>query len=64
MAPIQRTKVLLPYDFAKEIKKQKSTHYPDTTSRNSASTSIRAIAWNPLGSLIACGAADRTLRIW
>lgn len=25
---------------------------------------IRAIAWNPLGTLIATGSADRTLRVW
>ena len=61
MAPIQRTKVLQPYDFSKEIKKQRSTHYPDASSRNA---SIRTIGWNPLGTLIACGASDRTLRIW
>ena len=26
--------------------------------------SIRSIAWNPLGSLIATGAVDKTLRVW
>lgn len=27
-------------------------------------SSIRSIAWNPLGTLIATGSADRTLRVW
>lgn len=27
-------------------------------------TSIRTIAWNPTGTLIATGSVDRTLRIW
>jgi THO complex subunit 3 len=28
------------------------------------SNSIRTLAWNPTGQLIATGSADRTLRIW
>lgn len=38
-------------------------HDPSTT-RGGVSNGIRTIAWNPLGTLIATGAADRTLRVW
>lgn len=34
-------------------------HDIDTESKNS----LRSIAWNPLGTLIAAGSADRTLRV-
>lgn len=32
--------------------------------RSSSSHSIRSIAWNPLGTLIATGASDGTVRVW
>jgi len=34
------------------------------TGLNTNEGSIRSIAWNPLGTLIATGSADRTLRVW
>ncbi|RKF63352.1 putative WD repeat-containing protein C18B5.10c [Erysiphe neolycopersici] len=43
--------------------KTQSYHEP-TGSRMSVSNSIRSIAWNPLGTLIATGALDGTIRVW
>ncbi|GAB1311226.1 THO complex subunit 3 [Madurella fahalii] len=44
----------------------KSQPYNESTSRGGAGShhSLRSIAWNPLGSLVATGAADKTLRVW
>ncbi|KAL1883884.1 hypothetical protein VTK73DRAFT_7672 [Phialemonium thermophilum] len=44
--------------------KAQSYHDPSSQSRGSTSHSIRSIAWNPLGNLIATGSSDRTLRVW
>ncbi|TVY94395.1 THO complex subunit [Lachnellula willkommii] len=38
--------------------------YHDPSARGVNSHSLRSIAWNPLGTLIAAGAADKTLRVW
>ncbi|EFR03703.1 THO complex subunit 3 [Nannizzia gypsea CBS 118893] len=38
--------------------------YPDPNARGPGSHSIRTLAWNPTGTLIATGSVDRTLRIW
>ncbi|POS86576.1 hypothetical protein EPUL_001470 [Erysiphe pulchra] len=43
--------------------KTQSYHEP-STSRIPVSNSIRSIAWNPLGTLIATGALDGTIRVW
>ncbi|MCJ1257617.1 hypothetical protein MMC24_005443 [Lignoscripta atroalba] len=42
----------------------KTQTYHDPSSRGPGSHTIRSIAWNPTGHLIATGSADRTLRIW
>ncbi|KAL8728696.1 MAG: hypothetical protein Q9181_005255 [Wetmoreana brouardii] len=41
-----------------------SQTYHDPSTRGPGSHTIRTIAWNPTGLLIATGSADRTLRIW
>ncbi|KAL1996605.1 hypothetical protein VTN49DRAFT_7470 [Thermomyces lanuginosus] len=38
--------------------------YLDPAARGPGSHTIRTLAWNPTGQLIATGAADRTIRIW
>ncbi|KAG9238614.1 WD40-repeat-containing domain protein [Amylocarpus encephaloides] len=38
--------------------------YHDPLPRGVTSHGLRTIAWNPLGTLIATGAADKTLRVW
>ncbi|CAG8950542.1 hypothetical protein HYFRA_00002749 [Hymenoscyphus fraxineus] len=38
--------------------------YNDPLIRGASSHGIKSIAWNPQGTLIATGAADRTLRVW
>ncbi|EGS23333.1 WD40 repeat-containing protein [Thermochaetoides thermophila DSM 1495] len=42
----------------------KSQPYNDSTSRGGSHHSLRTLAWNPLGTLIATGASDKTLRVW
>ncbi|KAK3330322.1 WD40-repeat-containing domain protein [Apodospora peruviana] len=45
----------------------KAQSYSDSTSLSRGSGShhsLRSIAWNPLGTLVATGAADKTLRVW
>ena len=63
MVPPLRSRSLGKNAFAPTFSKQKTQTYSDN-SRSSLSHNIRTIAWNPLGSLIATGAGDRTLRIW
>ena len=63
MAPPTRSRLLVKNAFAPTFSKQKTQTYSDST-RSSISHNIRTIAWNPLGTLIATGAGDRTLRIW
>ena len=63
MAPSLRSRLLVKNAFAPTFSKQKTQLYSDST-RSSLSHNIRTIAWNPLGTLIATGAGDRTLRIW
>lgn len=40
------------------------THHYISSGTDPPNCSIRTIAWNPTGHLIATGSADRTLRIW
>ncbi|KAM7190360.1 THO complex subunit 3 [Naviculisporaceae sp. PSN 640] len=44
----------------------KAQSYSDTSSMRGGGShhSLRSIAWNPVGTLIATGAADKTLRVW
>ncbi|KAB8215631.1 WD40-repeat-containing domain protein [Aspergillus novoparasiticus] len=63
MAPPRRN--LLPKErFAFSFGSLKTQSYHDPIARTPGSHTIRTIAWNPTGQLIATGSADRTLRIW
>ncbi|KAL1958607.1 hypothetical protein VTO42DRAFT_4204 [Malbranchea cinnamomea] len=56
---------LLPKDrFSQIFGSQKTQAYTDPSARGPGSHSIRTLAWNPTGLLIATGSANRTLRIW
>ncbi|KAK2073655.1 hypothetical protein P8C59_007920 [Phyllachora maydis] len=41
-----------------------SQSYSDTNARATSLHHIRTIAWNPVSTLVATGAADKTLRVW
>ncbi|PYH99123.1 WD40 repeat-like protein [Aspergillus ellipticus CBS 707.79] len=63
MAPPRRN--LLPKDrFAFSFGSLKTQNYHDPAARGPGSHTIRTIAWNPTGQLVATGSADRTIRIW
>ncbi|KAL2828908.1 WD40-repeat-containing domain protein [Aspergillus cavernicola] len=63
MAPPRR--ILLPKErFAFNFGSLKTQSYYDPIARGPGSHTIRTIAWNPTGQLVATGSADRTLRIW
>ncbi|PHH91558.1 hypothetical protein CDD83_11209 [Cordyceps sp. RAO-2017] len=66
MAPILRPRQSLPRDrFSAYFSNLKPQIYSDPNSSRGAGThSIRSIAWNPLGTLIATGSIDKTLRVW
>ncbi|KAJ5333238.1 uncharacterized protein N7506_007021, partial [Penicillium brevicompactum] len=63
MAPARRD--LLHKDhFAFVFGGVKTQSYSDPAAKGPGSHTIRTLAWNPTGQLIATGSADRTLRIW
>ncbi|KAL4787253.1 WD40-repeat-containing domain protein [Aspergillus varians] len=63
MAPPRRN--LLPKDrFSFAFGSLRTQSYHDPAAKGPGSHTIRSIAWNPTGQLIATGSADRTLRIW
>ncbi|PYH84445.1 WD40 repeat-like protein [Aspergillus uvarum CBS 121591] len=65
MAPPPPRRNLLPKDrFAFNFGSLKTQNYHDPVARGPGSHTIRTIAWNPTGQLVATGSADRTLRIW
>ncbi|KAK0733374.1 WD40-repeat-containing domain protein [Lasiosphaeria miniovina] len=68
MAPLLRPRYTLAKEkFSSYFVPLKSQPYSDASaaSRGGGSHhSLRSIAWNPLGSLVATGAADKTLRVW
>ncbi|KAK4192643.1 WD40-repeat-containing domain protein [Podospora australis] len=66
MAPPVRTRQSLSKDrFVSYFAPLRSQVYSDSTPRGgTGGHSIRTIAWNPLGSLVATGSSDRTLRVW
>ncbi|KAK4117379.1 WD40 repeat-containing protein [Canariomyces notabilis] len=68
MAPVIRPRYgRIPKDkFAAYFGPLKSQPYNESTARGGVGShhSLRSIAWNPLGSLVATGAADKTLRVW
>ncbi|WEW61560.1 hypothetical protein PRK78_007051 [Emydomyces testavorans] len=56
---------LIPKDrFSHTFARLRTQGYTDPNARGTGSHSIRTLAWNPTGLLIATGSADRTLRIW
>ncbi|KAF2842524.1 WD domain-containing protein [Patellaria atrata CBS 101060] len=63
MPPPPRAESLPRDRFIAKFRSLRTQTYSETTARASAS-SIRTIAWNPLGTLIATGATDRSIRIW
>ncbi|KAG6363144.1 hypothetical protein INS49_008239 [Diaporthe citri] len=63
MAPLKPRSSIFKQNFASHFSQQRAQAYSDT-SRGGSSHNIRSIAWNPQGSLIATGAADKTLRVW
>ncbi|KEZ41809.1 hypothetical protein SAPIO_CDS6803 [Scedosporium apiospermum] len=68
MAPVLRPRQSLSKDkFSAYFGNLKSTTYHDPSSTRGGgvmSHSLRSISWNPLGTLVATGAADKTLRVW
>ncbi|RHZ68545.1 WD repeat-containing protein [Aspergillus thermomutatus] len=64
MAPPPRRNLLPKERFAFAFGSLKTQSYHDPIARGPGSHTIRTIAWNPTGQLIATGSADRTLRIW
>ncbi|KAJ0121481.1 hypothetical protein J7T55_008645 [Diaporthe amygdali] len=65
MAPLKARSSVVKQNFASHFSQQRAQAYSDTTSsRGASSHNIRSIGWNPQGSLIATGAADKTLRVW
>ncbi|KAI4164098.1 MAG: hypothetical protein LQ342_002334 [Letrouitia transgressa] len=64
MAPLPPRKPIAKDRFSALFSNLKTQTYHDPTIRGPGSHTIRTIAWNPTGHLIATGSADRTLRIW
>ncbi|KAJ5606172.1 hypothetical protein N7510_008953 [Penicillium lagena] len=64
MAPAPRRDLLPKELFAFSFGKLKTQNYHDPATRAPGTHTIRTLAWNPTGQLIATGSVDRTLRIW
>ncbi|KAJ6171069.1 hypothetical protein N7470_000136 [Penicillium chermesinum] len=64
MAPLPRADMLAKDKFSYVFGGARIQSYNDPAARGPGSHTIRSLAWNPLGQLIATGSADRTLRIW
>ncbi|OOQ90981.1 WD repeat-containing protein [Penicillium brasilianum] len=64
MAPAPRRDLLAKEHFAFVFGGVKTQSYYDPASKGPGSHTLRTLAWNPTGQLIATGSADRTLRIW
>ncbi|PHH59762.1 hypothetical protein CDD81_2600 [Ophiocordyceps australis] len=67
MAPVLRPRQSLPKDrFSTHFLNIKSQAYadPGSTRGVNSTQSIRCMAWNPLGTLVATGSIDKTLRVW
>lgn len=66
MAPIGRPRQVVSKEkFSLFFNTLKTTSYQEPNPVRGAPLSVvRTIAWNPLGTLIAAGSADKTLRVW
>ncbi|KZZ94782.1 THO complex subunit 3 [Moelleriella libera RCEF 2490] len=65
MAPLLRARQSLSKDgFSSYFGNLRSQPYNDPNAARGGTHGLRAIAWNPLGTLVATGSADRTLRVW
>ncbi|EER39880.1 WD40 repeat-containing protein [Histoplasma capsulatum var. duboisii H88] len=63
--PTAPSRRMVPKDrFGQLFGSLKIQSYYDPAARGPGSHTIRTLAWNPTGSLIATGSVDRTLRIW
>ncbi|KFY55668.1 hypothetical protein V497_06837 [Pseudogymnoascus sp. VKM F-4516 (FW-969)] len=64
MAPMRPRPSLSKERFPAVFSNLKTQTYHDPSARGVGSHAIRCLDWNPLGTLIASGSADRTLRVW
>ncbi|CAH0019398.1 unnamed protein product [Clonostachys rhizophaga] len=65
MAPLLRPRQSLSAErFSPYFTNLKSQPYNDPNSRTGGSNNLRSIAWNPVGTLVATGSTDKTLRVW
>ncbi|KAI9731659.1 MAG: hypothetical protein M1818_007789 [Claussenomyces sp. TS43310] len=64
MAPLRSQMSVSKERLPMLFKGLKTTSYHDPGSRGPGSHTIRCLDWNPLGTLVATGSADRTLRVW
>ncbi|VUC36167.1 unnamed protein product [Clonostachys rosea] len=65
MAPLLRPRQSLSAErFSPYFTNLKSQPYNDPNSRAGGSNNLRSIAWNPVGTLVATGSTDKTLRVW
>lgn len=62
--PPQRARSLPKSAFPSYFAKLKTQSYNDGPQQRTSAYHIRSLSWNPLGTLIATGSSDRTLRIW
>ncbi|CAG9939309.1 unnamed protein product [Clonostachys rosea f. rosea IK726] len=64
MAPLLRPRQSLSAErFSPYFTNLKSQPYNDPNSRTGGSNNLRSIAWNPVGTLVATGSTDKTLRV-
>ncbi|KAF4636951.1 hypothetical protein G7Y89_g1139 [Cudoniella acicularis] len=64
MAPPRQRQSIRKEGFSTHLGTLRTQNYHDPSSRGASSHGLKTIAWNPIGTLIAAGASDRTLRVW